>query len=233
VAPESCGGNAPRAPSSKPVSVPVSVSVPDGSPAAVFDRSHVFSIVRPSERKHSSVDPTSPTARLRRAGGPSPCHPERATCHGEAVGRSRKRVDGPPEARELATSTHFPRADPGPGGRVSLVGCVEMTTRSISPCLCRSSRPQVQSRRDTKSPPSLRFREARSRRWSLEVGVAPAAPASFARALSLSGFCCGPRYASIWRPQADAISRRLPALATKPFTPAGADRFFVRRGAEG
>jgi hypothetical protein len=67
---------------------------------------------------------------------------------------------------------------------------------------------------------SLRFREARSRRWKPEIGVAPA---DFARPLSLSGFCCGPRSAAIWRPQADAISRRLAALATKPFTPADAD----------
>jgi len=36
----------------------------------------VFSVVTPSERKRSPVEPTSPKARLRRAGGPVP--PDRA-----------------------------------------------------------------------------------------------------------------------------------------------------------
>ena len=101
--------------------------------------------------------------------------------------------------------TLFPRADSGPGGRALLVGFVGMITRSIPPSLCRSSLPQIQPRRDTKSPLSLRFRvgakasvEARGRRGAYGAcGLCPPAVAQ--------GFCYGPRTAASCRPQADAI----------------------------
>ncbi len=115
-------------------------------------------------------------------------------------------------------------------GRALLVGFVGMITRSIPPRLCRSSRPQAQSRRDTKSPLELRFRDgelplvsARGRRGACGACVldlpalrerAVVDSSGLVRPLSLSGFCCGPRYAAIWRPRAVAISRRLAALAT-------------------
>jgi hypothetical protein len=124
-------------------------------------------------------------------------------------------------------------------GRASLVGFVGMITRSIPPRLCRSSRPQAQSRRDTKSPHELRFRDgalpsvsARGRRGAYGASVlglpvfrkrALVKPPCLVRPLSFSGFCCGPRYAAIWRPRAVAISHRLAVLATKPVTPAAAD----------
>ena len=60
-----------------------------GSPAAVYDRGHAFSVLRLSESELSSIRRTSPATRLRRAGGPpSDYHLDRATCDGVAEGEA-------------------------------------------------------------------------------------------------------------------------------------------------
>ncbi len=94
---------------------------------------------RASSRRPSDLVRCTPSAR----GRPLLCHPERA--NGVSESKDPLNLGGCP-------STLFPRADPGPGCRASLIGIVGMITRSIPPRLCRSSRPQVQSRRNTKSP---------------------------------------------------------------------------------
>ncbi len=129
------------------------------------------------------------------------------------------------------------RADFGPGVRASLVGFVGMITRSIPPCLCRSSHTQAQSRRDTESPLSLRFRDVLSCRWMPEVGQAPSAHADCVCPLSFRASAAGrdtPRSGARWRAPSLGVSR--PSLfvfaafesrcRTKPFTPAAADGSF-------
>lgn len=101
------------------------------------------------------------------------------------------------------------RAGAGPGCRVSLVGSVGMTGRSIPPCLGRSPRPQAQRQRDRSACAALRLRGASRRQRGSEVGADPfsilgtvesslsTAPAGLARPAAAADFCCEPRYAAI------------------------------------
>jgi len=74
------------------------------------------------------------------------------------------------------------------------------------------------------APPSLRSGAA-GRCCSCYVPEVGAAPAALTAA-ALSGFCCAPRCAAIWRPRAGTISRRLAVLATKPCARRPADLAF-------
>jgi len=134
---------------------------------------------------------TSPAARLWRAGGLLPA--ERPT-----------------------PLLSCDRAGAGPMTTFSFLCSIGTITRSVPP---RSSR-----RNAVIGPTAARSRNLRCApvsRGPVQSFNFRGRRGGFAAPGAVSpGLCCGPRHAAIWRSQAIAISRRLAALATRPYATA-------------